>query len=272
MDDLIETIAPGSRVERTWPLAGGVSSEVIAVAFVRTDGVGETVVVRRQRDHAWKPGEPGGIVREHALLVHLHAAGIPVPRPRLLRGDALVQDFVAGTSELPADAAERMADVLAQIHGVDIEGLPDVPAREDPVPALQGWLPAMTEAVAAREPSRGPARLLHGDFWPGNLLWRDGRIAAVLDWEDAAIGDPLSDLACARVELACAAGERVASAFTDAYLRRTGMEPDFLPVWDLYVSTAALSSMAEWGLAPDVLATRRAVTLAFQAAALRALG
>ena len=25
--------------------------------------------------------------------------------------------------------------------------------------------------------------LLHGDFWPGNILWRDGRLVAVIDWE-----------------------------------------------------------------------------------------
>jgi aminoglycoside phosphotransferase (APT) family kinase protein len=37
--------------------------------------------------------------------------------------------------------------------------------------------------------------LLHGDFWPGNALWRDGALVAILDWEDAAIGDPLADVA-----------------------------------------------------------------------------
>ena len=26
-----------------------------------------------------------------------------------------------------------------------------------------------------------PTVLLHGDYWPSNLLWRDGILAAVLD-------------------------------------------------------------------------------------------
>ena len=25
--------------------------------------------------------------------------------------------------------------------------------------------------------------LLHGYLWPGNLLWQDGRLVAVVDWE-----------------------------------------------------------------------------------------
>jgi hypothetical protein len=36
--------------------------------------------------------------------------------------------------------------------------------------------------------------LVHGDYRVGNLVWRAGRIVAVLDWEGAGIGDPLEDL------------------------------------------------------------------------------
>ena len=48
--------------------------------------------------------------------------------------------------------------------------------------------------------------LLHGDFWPGNILWRDGQIVGVIDWEDAAFGDPLADIANTRLELLWAFG------------------------------------------------------------------
>jgi aminoglycoside phosphotransferase (APT) family kinase protein len=37
--------------------------------------------------------------------------------------------------------------------------------------------------------------VLHGDYWPGNVLWRDGRLVGVIGWEEAAFGDPLADLA-----------------------------------------------------------------------------
>src|SRR5690606_1157569 len=108
-----------------------------------------------------------------------------------------------------ADALEQEARFLADLHRLDAHrlGVTDLPAREDPVAGALELLPAtgharIRELLRARGPLATHPRpsVLHGDFWPGNVLWRDGRIAAVLDWEDAAVGDPLSDLAAARLE------------------------------------------------------------------------
>lgn len=43
----------------------------------------------------------------------------------------------------------------------------------------------------------GPLRWVHGDLHPGNLLARDGRLAAVLDFGCVAVGDPAVDLMAA---------------------------------------------------------------------------
>jgi aminoglycoside phosphotransferase (APT) family kinase protein len=46
-------------------------------------------------------------------------------------------------------------------------------------------------------PSSGPATIVHGDYRLGNTIFSSGvpaRLAAVLDWEMATIGDPLADL------------------------------------------------------------------------------
>lgn len=267
---LVQQIAPGAVVERAWPLVGGVSASVTGVALVHPDGSRESLVFRRLPDL-------DRLAREHALLVRLREVGLPVPRPRWFdeASGTLVLDLVEGTTELPADPAAPLADLLARIHATALDGLPALPERVDPVPELLGWLPGqqgLERIVRDRGPLRGPPCLLHGDYWPGNVLWRGDAVAAVLDWEDAAVGDPLSDLACARVELACAAGDAVCEAFSARYLRRTGLTVERLAVWDLYVSTAALSSMDGWGLPPEVLEARRAVTAAFQARAKRALG
>jgi aminoglycoside phosphotransferase (APT) family kinase protein len=93
--------------------------------------------------------------------------------------------------------------------------------------------------------------LLHGDFWPENLLWKDGRITAVLDWEDAALGDPHADLAGARLELALAHDEAAAESFTRAYAARRPLDPGRLPLWELYVSSAMLHFLGGWGLPPE---------------------
>jgi aminoglycoside phosphotransferase (APT) family kinase protein len=40
----------------------------------------------------------------------------------------------------------------------------------------------------------GPPTWLHGDLTPGNVLVRDGRLSAVIDWSCAGAGDPTVDL------------------------------------------------------------------------------
>ncbi|ROS75515.1 aminoglycoside phosphotransferase family protein [Cellulomonas sp. PhB143] len=57
--------------------------------------------------------------------------------------------------------------------------------------------PATTKAwdralEAAADPV--PGRWIHGDLMPGNLLVRDGRLSAVIDWGAAGVGDPAADL------------------------------------------------------------------------------
>lgn len=264
LDPIIEALSPGARIVETRALTGGVSAQVVAVSFVRPDGGTDQVVVRRRPSPAaW--GERRSIDLEHELMTALHASGIPVPRPRGLFGDALVMDFVPGSTEPPEGAEPVMAELLARIHAQHRSFLDSLPPREDPIPTLRQLVPEAPtlELAPPDEPT-----LLHGDFWPGNLLWRGGEIVAVLDWEDAAVGDPASDLASARLELEIAAGAEASAAFTDHYLRATDLDPRRLPVWDLYVSATALEYMDQWGLRPDVLEKRRAATRKFRDRAL----
>jgi aminoglycoside phosphotransferase (APT) family kinase protein len=48
--------------------------------------------------------------------------------------------------------------------------------------------------LATRRPVPAPPALVHGDYRIGNLVIRDSAITAVLDWELATVGDPVSDL------------------------------------------------------------------------------
>lgn len=40
-----------------------------------------------------------------------------------------------------------------------------------------------------------PASIVHGDPWPGNALFDDQRLVALVDWEEVTIGYPIFDLA-----------------------------------------------------------------------------
>ena len=54
------------------------------------------------------------------------------------------------------------------------------------------------DALQAKLPEQGPARVVHGDYGMHNcMINADGSLAAVLDWEIATLGDPLADFAYA---------------------------------------------------------------------------
>jgi aminoglycoside phosphotransferase (APT) family kinase protein len=62
----------------------------------------------------------------------------------------------------------------------------------EPVPILDwgfAWLYANTHRVSGRQ------SVLHGDLRTGNYMMRDGKIVALLDWEESHVGDPVQDLA-----------------------------------------------------------------------------
>jgi len=49
--------------------------------------------------------------------------------------------------------------------------------------------------LRANQPSNEPLRLCWGDARIGNMIFRDGKCVAVLDWEMATLGNPVEDLA-----------------------------------------------------------------------------
>ena len=193
--------------------------------------------------------------------------------------------YVDGTTEvgergLP-EALRQMATFLARLHTLDLAGmtLPPLTPRDDPIPGALEHLPSTGETASLRanlaargahEWAHAPA-LLHGDFWPGNILWNGGRIAAVLDWEDAAIGDPLSDLAGCRVELLWKYGWSAMEEFTAHYSDVAEVDQRNLPLWEVHVAAGAAAYMGKWGLDPGLEAEMRRKTQNFLARAERQL-
>src|SRR5690606_20389909 len=118
---------------------------------------------------------------------------------------------------------------LASIHRVDYSAIATAALRQrsfaerlqslsvnpDPLPDEQRIWQALQEAASVAQ-WNAPA-LLHGDFWPGNVLWHEGRLAAVIDWEDAEIGDPLVDLAVSRLDTLLIFGVSAMHDFTAHY-------------------------------------------------------
>lgn len=121
----------------------------------------------------------------------------------------------------------EMADVLAAIHGVDLDaaGLADYGPRgnyfrrqidrwtrqyraseTEPLPAMDRLIRALD---AACPPDDGRVSLVHGDYRIDNLVYApDGPvIVAVLDWELSTLGHPFADLAAVLMQWRMPPGE-----------------------------------------------------------------
>ena len=281
----------GRHLESWQPLTGGVSAEVVALQLS-----GTTVVVRHHAPGPdWKQGDAVQRARvEYGVMRGLAEAGLPVPRPdqfdgsgAILPGPWFLLPYVENTAP-PVEAVERaaMADALRALHALAVTALPEavwtaLPRRTDPFAELDALLSEDHEAldtpvlraVRARVGGErlpdvgGGARLddlaiLHGDFWSGNLLWGDnGELRAILDWEDAAVGDPLADLAGALVEMAWRSGEPAAeSLYRACAVGRDPIDPVRWAAWVVYIAAAGCAWMGHWGLPEAQVVHQRAVS------------
>jgi aminoglycoside phosphotransferase (APT) family kinase protein len=294
---LVTAMSPRAELLRAWPLAGGVSARVTALETRLPGGRRDTLVVR-EYSVAQLAADPHAAAGEAELLRVLRAAGLPVPRPRhadesgeILPRPYLVVDFVDGEPLLepsagPPGAARQLAAVLAAIHRVrwPHAGLPFLRDKAEMFTARLGGCPAVLDEALSEGQIRAalarawpPARrnepvLLHGDFWPGNTLWRDGQLTAVIDWEDAGFGDPLADLANGRLEIAMLLGPAAMREFTGHYRAlMSSLDYASLPVWDLCAALRPAGKMASWGLDPAALNRLRRGHREFVSQALAAL-
>ncbi len=109
--------------------------------------------------------------------------------------DALADDLVAlvlALRDLPAADAPvtRGRRALADHDAWARPGIEQLgPDRAGPTAAV--W----ADALAADGPAT--PTWVHGDLMPANLLVRDDRLVAVLDWGEPGLGDPAADLWCA---------------------------------------------------------------------------
>jgi aminoglycoside phosphotransferase (APT) family kinase protein len=293
----VAALEPGGELVRTHALTGGVSANVLGLEIATAAGDARRVVFRQHRSGTFKQHGQTVTAREYGVLAALHRAGLAVPEPysyddsEAVTAPYLIIEWVDGSTELRPDdvpaALDQMARFLVGLHALDPSSLPlpELEPIEDPMTAVVQYLPsteagqeasAMLGSVAVR-PGVDRCVLLHGDYWPGNVIWQDGRLVAVIDWEDARLGDPLADLATARVELLCRYGDEAMERFTARYLalHHDTVGPlrlESLAVWELYVSAAALATMGAWGLAPDEEAQRRRRSERFFEDAVRQLG
>ncbi|HKO24724.1 MAG TPA: aminoglycoside phosphotransferase family protein [Chloroflexota bacterium] len=129
---------------------------------------------------------------------------------RWLDGETATRDRIAD----PGEAAIRLARFVAALHGIEAQDGPPpgehnwfkgerLANRDDAtrraIAALDGMVDvaavtAAWEAALVAPAWDGPGVWVHGDLLETNLLARDGRLSAVIDFGCLAVGDPACDV------------------------------------------------------------------------------
>jgi aminoglycoside phosphotransferase (APT) family kinase protein len=195
-----------------------------------TDGTSTWILRRPPLGHVLATAHD--MAREYRVMLALRDTAVPVPLMLGLCQDQSVLGapfyLMSRVEGVPYRRAEQLAklgtertraistslvDTLAVLHGVDPArvGLADFGRPEGFLTRqVSRWkkqldasysrdLPAADELhsrLAADIPAESPAGIVHGDYRLDNILVDDtDRLAAVIDWEMATLGDPLTDLA-----------------------------------------------------------------------------
>lgn len=248
------------------PLRGGMSANVTLLTVFDGDNQQRWILrYHDQHNHL--------VQREYDIQMRLSKSDIPVAKPLLLDTSSdiiapayIVLAYVEGEAIYatpPTDEfLQQYVDTLVAIHRVqlieaDKNSLPNLTEAYESIIAHQadkldtslnegqiryglrtGWLWQVMNSPV----------LLHGDYWLGNLIWREEQLQAVVDWEDVAIGDPLIDLAYSRLEMLFAFGQEVMHTITDRYQQQMPhLDYISLPYWDLCSALRPMHRIDEWG-------------------------
>jgi len=167
---------------------------------------------------------PADVARQGRIMRALTLAGLPVPRVIDTTGHPTIDgrpfillekvdgeriEAVKGRVADEALAGSAVA-VLRRLHRVPLAetGIADeAPVSletelhrwnrliEHAPPELRVLAPKVAERLRNTVPGQGTPALIHGDYHYGNLLFKGSEVAGVVDWEIAALGQPLVDLA-----------------------------------------------------------------------------
>jgi aminoglycoside phosphotransferase (APT) family kinase protein len=215
-------------------IAGGRSNLTYRLEVTGPQGTRLLVLRRPPLGHVLPTAHD--MTREYRVLSALAGTRVPVAPlvapctdEGVIGSPFYVMEFVPGvvlraradtavlTREQAGELSQCLADMLAAIHGVDVEavGLGDLGRGAGYLRRqLDRWqrqwqlsttrdtreMPGydrLVQRLSAALPAEGDVTLVHGDFRLDNALVTldpRPRIAAVVDWEMATLGDPLADL------------------------------------------------------------------------------
>lgn len=269
--EIISAMCPGGEFVGAEQLKGGYSSFVFKTCYKDADGQEQLCVIRIPHPEILED-MPDVIEREAAVLNILEVSD--VPSPKLLYVDASLQTFsepflimewydgeVVMQPENLDLFLEKYASLFSTIHKAVISKEQRIHLFDKGTYYQKKFSKKpeqidesifedkIREVLESNWPLKNQNKptLLHGDYWPANVMWKDNEIQGVIDWVDVAYGDPLEDLANARMELLWLFGEEAVEQFTQLY-QQYMPHLDFanLPYWDLCAALRPAFKMRKW--------------------------
>jgi aminoglycoside phosphotransferase (APT) family kinase protein len=240
---LARAFGPDAVIQSVDPLPGATSASLFAIEASSRERP-RRAVLRVLTNREWLRAEPDLASHEAAVLEALDDLRYPAPRLVAWTPDddpfgapAVLMSRIEGSVELHSSDRRAWVEALAQILWALHQLAPPALSWRfrswtDPS-ALQ--VPPWTRHAALWQraihrlhvgvPAARPV-LLHRDFHPANVLWRDGVVTGVVDWVNGCIGPAGVDVAHCALNLALMFGPTVASTFSDAYERMAGRLDD----------------------------------------------
>lgn len=263
----LESLFPGQKFLQAKTLSGGISAQTTACQLQQADGLSYWLVVRQLGQRVLQR-KPQAALHEYEILKSLQSLGLAAPKPlgcdpegKHFGSPTLVMSYFEGQAyykpELADSALKQMAQQLARLHQLRQPPKITLPQQSEHLSKTLSQIPEQPDQSLNEIRIRNclnqawpwpqnPPSLLHGDFWPGNLLWQHGKLIAILDWEEAAWGDPLCDLAIARLDICWIWGQKAMEAFTAHYLDSNPLDPSCLPLWDLAAALRPVGQLPQW--------------------------
>jgi aminoglycoside phosphotransferase (APT) family kinase protein len=201
-----------------------------------------------------------------------------ITAPRLIAADldgraagtvATLETMLPGSSAMPPIPSvariESAGAVIARVHAYELAPREDLPRRPRPVAVddfagerRRGRMPTTPLLRHGDERARdhgmppGEPVFVHGDVWPGNLLWTGDTCTALIDWKTAGAGHPGVDLGGLRLQLALHYGPDAAELVLRGWRRESGRDAEAMPYWDAIAALNTPTELQGWpGFADD---------------------
>ena len=222
-----KTADGGAHISDLSPLPGHAGFGYSFILHRTTAGGMSGKLVLRVAPEGVRIAGPADVVRQAKIMQSLADTEVPVPpiiwygdepqffgRPYFV--DGFVDGFKLADTALPRDEARKYArgavEKLAALHRVPWEprraawgGDPSPLSEEmkrldhlldrdtlDPKAVARG--PELRERLRSSIPETPRVGIVHGDFQWSNVMFKDGRVVALIDWEISMFGPTLLDL------------------------------------------------------------------------------